>query len=184
MELVGMVPFLTANANNDSNDIAEMKSKMDAMQKRQEAMEKRISKMNAMETLERQECKDIFIVTFLVNFQVFFPISIVFNGRWRMCLICTWRCHYSQHFHKHRKYAPPPTISCSFFFGKFGFSYVVAPFYVESWIRPDVHWCRSNDKLSSLSGYIPVCFARPGKLLQRIVVERCAGSSWRHRTLW
>ena len=88
---------------NDSNDVAELKakmdcmeqrlSKMDAMEKRQETMEKRLSKMNAMEEsleiLEQQECKDIFIVNkgkrvihyILVKFQVFFQISVVFNGR-------------------------------------------------------------------------------------------------------
>ena len=86
-ELVGMISmllFLKANGNNDSNDGAELKAKMDAMEKRQETMGKRLSKMNAMEerleTLERQACKDIFIVnkgkreihSFLVNFQVFF----------------------------------------------------------------------------------------------------------------
>ena len=73
-ELVGlifMVLLLRANCVNDKNDLAEIKAKMDAMQKRlskmdamekrQEAMEKRLSKMNAMEerleTLERQACR-------------------------------------------------------------------------------------------------------------------------------
>ena len=86
-ELVGMIfmlLFLTANGNNDSNDVVELKAKMDAMEKRQETMEKSLSKMNVMEerleTLQRQACKDIFIVnkgkreiySFLDDFQVFF----------------------------------------------------------------------------------------------------------------
>ena len=104
-ELAGvifMALFLIANCVNDNNDVAELKAKMDAMQKhlskmvavekRREAMEKRLSEINAMEerleTLEQQTCKDIFLVNkgkrqihSLVNFQFFFQISVVFNKR-------------------------------------------------------------------------------------------------------
>ena len=156
MDLVGMifmVLFLTAKGNNDTNDVAEMKAKMDAMEKRQEAMEKRLSKMNAMEerleTLERQTCKDIFKVNkgkrkihSFINFQLFFQIPAVFNGRWR---IARAKFAYEEVNIFANTEIWPVSISCSFW-EHLTRSYVVALSNVESWIRPDVYWCRTNNE--------------------------------------